>query len=140
MPPQRTTGPSPEQFITLCELIEDSVGDRHPITGRRRAPSLNTAVKATVRYPKNNLTQEVIAELLEVGQPTISRVLTELEVLIADVLDAFVPDPAGEVAGRVAIVDGSLCVLVLGRCARAVLRQGHHNRACSPVCLTSPVA
>ena len=109
MPPQRTTGPSPEQFITLCELIEDSVGDWHPITGRRRALSLNTAVKATVMYPKNNPTQEVIAELLEVSQPTISRVLPELEVIIADVLDEFVPDLAEEVAGRVAIVEGSLC-------------------------------
>ena len=96
---------------------------------------MNTAVKATVRYPKNNLTQEVIAESLEVSQPTISRVLTELEVIIADVVDEFVPDLAEEVAGRVAIVDGSLCVLVLGRGARAVLRQGHHDRACSPVCL-----
>jgi hypothetical protein len=69
---------------------------------------LTKAVKATVMYLKNNLTQEVIGELLDVSRPTISRVLNELAHVIAAVLDGFVPDPATEAAGRVAVVDGSV--------------------------------
>jgi len=89
--------------------VEAEVGHWHPVAGRRRALSLNKAVKATVMYLKNNITQEVIAELLEVSQSTISRLLAELEVVITDVLAEFVPDLAEETAGRVAVVDGSLC-------------------------------
>jgi hypothetical protein len=59
-------------------------------------------------YFKNNITQEVIAELLDVSQPTISRVIAELETVIARVLTAWTPELAEEVAGRVAIVDGTL--------------------------------
>jgi hypothetical protein len=108
LPSQRTTGLTPEQFLTLCELVKDAVGSWHPLVGRRRALPLNKAVKATVMYLKNNLTQEVIGELLDVSQPTISRVLSELENVIAAVLDGFVPDLATEAVGRVAVVDGSL--------------------------------
>lgn len=108
MPSYRTTGLCPEQFALLCDLVADAVGPWQKTTGRRHVLSLNKAVKATVMYLKNNLTQEVIAELLEVSQPTISRVIADLEPIIAEVLDEFVPDLAVAVAGRVAVVDGSL--------------------------------
>ena len=105
---QRTTGLRPEQFIGLCELVENAISPWQKASGRRRALSLTKAVKATVMYLKNNLTQEVLAELLEVSQPTICRVIESLEPIIADVLAEFVPDLAAEIPGRVALVDGSL--------------------------------
>jgi predicted XRE-type DNA-binding protein len=85
------------------------IGEWRKPVGRRRALSLSQALKATVMYLKNNLTEEVIAELLHVSQPTISRVIADLEKVIADALEEFVPDLAREAAGRVTVVDGSLC-------------------------------
>ncbi|MPY81566.1 MAG: transposase, partial [Actinophytocola sp.] len=60
-------------------------------------------------YFKNNITEEVIAELLFVDQSTISRAISDLEEVIADVLDEFVPGLIEEMDGRVGVVDGSLC-------------------------------
>ncbi len=52
--------------------------------------------------------EDVIGELLFVDQSTISRVIAELEGVIADVLAEFVPDLAEEMDGRVGVVDGSV--------------------------------
>jgi hypothetical protein len=105
----RTTGLSPEQFALLCTWVHDAVDQWQKPGGRPRALRLAQAVKATVMYLRHNITQEVIAELLDTSQSTISRVIAELETVIAEVLDDYLPDPATEVAGRVVILDGSLC-------------------------------
>jgi len=47
--------------------------------------------------------------LLFVDQSTISRAINDLEELIAEALDEFVPELPEELAGRVAVVDGALC-------------------------------
>lgn len=60
-------------------------------------------------YFRTNVTEEVIAELLFVDQSTISRAISDLEGILADVLEEFVPDLAEELDGRVGVVDGSLC-------------------------------
>jgi hypothetical protein len=112
LPSDRTTGLSSEQFTDLCGWVAEEIGAWQPASGRRRALSLNKAVKATVMYFKNNLTQEVIAELLDVAQSTISRCIAALEPVIAAVLQDFVPSDAevSAMAGaRVTVVDGSLC-------------------------------
>lgn len=105
---QRTTGLSPGQFVELLELIEEEIEPWNSLVGRPRALSLPKALKATVMYAKNNVTQEVIAELLEVSQPTVSRVIASLETPIAAVLEDWVPDPTQELTGRVVLIDGTL--------------------------------
>ena len=108
MPGQATTGLEPEQF----EELVGRVGQRVAWDcgrGRPRALSLRQAVKAVVMYFRTNVTEELIAELLFTDQATISRVIAELEGVIAEVLAEFVPDPAEETYGRVGVVDGSLC-------------------------------
>ena len=108
MPGQATTGLTPEQFN---ELI-DRVGQRlvwDSGRGRPRELTLRQAVKAVIMYFRINVTQEVIAELLFVDQSTISRVISDLEEIIAEALDEFVPELPEEIEGRVAVVDGSLC-------------------------------
>src|SRR5437879_3324229 len=60
-------------------------------------------------YFKTNVTEELIGELLFVDQSTISRAISDLEGIIAEVLEEFVPDLAEEMDGRVGVVDGSLC-------------------------------
>jgi hypothetical protein len=51
----------------------------------------------------------MIAELLSVDQSTISRAISDLEEIIAEALDEFVPELPEEIEGRVAVADGSLC-------------------------------
>ena len=77
--------------------------------GRPRELTLRQAVKAVVTYFRTNVTQEVIAELLFVDQSTISRAISDLEEIIAEALDEFVPELPEEIQGRVAVVDGALC-------------------------------
>lgn len=84
-------------------------GHWDPAVGAPRSLRLGQAVRITVMYLKNNLTQEVLAELHNVSQPTISRTITELEPLITDVLAEFVPNPRpGDFDDLVTIIDGTL--------------------------------
>lgn len=106
---ERTTGLSAEQFADLARLVLAATGPWDRLVGRPRALGLGKALKAVLMYFKNNLTQEVIAELLEVSQPTISRTVSHLAEVVLRVLEEFVPDPDEATAGRVVVLDGSLC-------------------------------
>jgi hypothetical protein len=65
----------------------------------------------------------VIGELLSMDQYTISRMISDLEEIIAETLDEFVPELPEEIEGRTAVVDGSLCPFwSWADAARAVLR------------------
>jgi DDE superfamily endonuclease len=108
LPANRTTGLSPEQFAELCRRVADEIGPWNTRTGRPRALTMGKAVKATVMYFKNNITQEVVAEALEVSQPTVSRAIAEIEPVIAAVLDDCVPEVPEALTGRVAVLDGTL--------------------------------
>ena len=103
----RTTGLSPEHFTELCRRVSRHIGWGAP-KGRPRALALGAAVKATVMYLRNNLTQEVIAELLGVSQPTVSRAIAEIEPVISAVLAEYVPEVAEASSGRVVVLDGTL--------------------------------
>ena len=108
MPGQATTGLTTEQFDELVTRVGERVVWQSG-RGRPRGLSLRQAVQAVVTYFRTNITEELIGELLFVDQATISRTISDLEGVIADVLEEFVPDVAEETGGRVAVVDGSLC-------------------------------
>lgn len=59
-------------------------------------------------YYRNNVTEEVLAELHGVSQPTISRAINRIEPVIAAVLAPCVPDPQEVPDGLVVLVDGTL--------------------------------
>jgi hypothetical protein len=105
---QRTTGLTNEQFADLCVLVRDELEPWDRGCGRPRALSLGQAVKVTVMYYKNNLTEEVLGELHGVSQPTISRSIHRIEPVIATVLDGYVPHPQEIPDGLVVLVDGTL--------------------------------
>jgi hypothetical protein len=69
---------------------------------------LGQAVKATLMYAKNNVTQEVLAELFDVSQPTVSRRIGQLEPIIGEVLADYVPQPCDVPRDMVVLVDGTL--------------------------------
>jgi DDE superfamily endonuclease/Helix-turn-helix of DDE superfamily endonuclease len=108
LPGQATTGLTAVQFDELVARVGERV-QWHSGKGRPKGLSLRQAVKAVVMYFRTNVTEELIGELLFVDQATISRTISDLEGVIADALEEFVPDLAAEIAGRVAVVDGSLC-------------------------------
>jgi YD repeat-containing protein len=108
LPGQATTGLTAEQF----EELVDRVGQRvvwDSGRGRPRALTLRQAVEVVVMYLRTNVTEKFIAELLFVDQSTISWAISDREELIAEGLDEFVPELPDELAGRVAVVDRSLC-------------------------------
>lgn len=108
MPGQATIGLAPEQFDELVARVGERVTWESG-RGRPRQLRLRQAVKAVVMYFRTNVPEELIAELLLVAQPTISRAISRLEGVIADVLAEFVPDPEDVLRGGTAVVDGSLC-------------------------------
>lgn len=103
----RTTGLDKIRFDALVVMVGERVGWSSP-TGRPRALTLEQAVKATLIYFKNNMTEEIIAELMFVDQSTISRAIADIEVAIADALADWVPDLDEAVRGTATVVDGSL--------------------------------
>jgi len=108
LPGQATTGLTSEQFEELVARVAERV-EWDCGRGRPKGLTLRQAVKAVVMYFRTNITEELIAELLFVDQSTISRVISDLEGVIAEALDEFVPNLAEETNGRVGVVDGSLC-------------------------------
>jgi hypothetical protein len=129
LPGQATTGLTSEQFDELVERVgERIVWDSG--RGRPRELTLYQAVKAVVMYFRTNITQELIAELLFVDQSTISRAISDLEEIIAEALDEFVPELPEEIDGRVAIVDESLCPCwscACPSCTRAIQHYGQQD-------------
>jgi hypothetical protein len=108
LPGQATIGLTPEQFDELVTRVgERIVWDCG--RGRPRELTLRQAVKVVVMYLRTNISEEVIAELLFVDQSTISRAISDLEEIIAEAVEEFVPDLAEELDGRIGVVDGSLC-------------------------------
>lgn len=106
----RTIGMSQVQFRELLRRVEELVTwDKR--VGRPRGLTLAQGLKATLMYFKNNITEEVIAELLFVSQSVISETISTLEGVIVKALKGVEPDlaeAAEGLAGRVAVIDGSL--------------------------------
>ena len=80
-------------------------------SGRPKSLALREAIMVTLLYERQNMTEEVIADVFGVSQGTVSNVITALTPLIAQATAAFrpVPGEARQVAkGRLVLVDGTL--------------------------------
>jgi hypothetical protein len=89
--------------------------------GRPRELTLREALIVANGYMRNNITEEIWAEIFDVDQSTISRHITFLTPLIEQATDEFRPsaDEAAEaVKGAIALVDGTLwpCWSWAGEC------------------------
>jgi len=79
--------------------------------GRRKGCGLYRAVEIACMYLRQNITQEVLGDVWNVSQPTISRIITTVVPRIEEVLREFVPTPKDAlevVKGRVVLVDGTI--------------------------------
>lgn len=107
MQTKATTGLTEEQFEELHQLISQQF-TWHSGKGRPRCLDLREALAATLMYFKANVTEEFVAAQFGTTQPSISRVIAEVEPMIAAVLDDRVPGLCEALRGSCAVVDGSL--------------------------------
>ena len=106
----RTIGMSQVQFGELLRRVQELVTWDKEV-GRPRGLTLAQGLKATLMYFKNNITEEVIAELLFVSQSVISETISTLEGVIVTALkdvELDLAEAADGLAGHVAVIDGSL--------------------------------
>src|ERR1700678_2959978 len=80
-------------------------------SGRPRGLTLHEALIVTCGYKRNNITEEIWAEIFDVDQSTISRYITFLTPLVDQGTAEFRPgaqEAADAIRGAVALVDGTL--------------------------------
>ena len=89
----RTFGLDAGQLDELEARIEDILPDPWDKgTGRPKSLSLREAIMVTLLYKRQNMIEEVIADLFGVSQGTVSEIITEFTPLIAQATEEFRPD------------------------------------------------
>lgn len=81
---QRTTGLTATQFAALLTALTNQLIWGKP-GGRPPALTPAQALKTTLLYHRHNLTEELLAEIFTVSQPTISRTINTIEKALAKV-------------------------------------------------------
>src|SRR5258708_13269112 len=108
----RTFGLNAEQLDELEERIEDILpGPWNKGIGRPKSLSLREAIMVTLLYKRQNMIEEVIADLFGISQGTVSDIITRFTPLIAQATEEFRPDAEEAkqmTRGRLAVVDGTL--------------------------------
>jgi DDE superfamily endonuclease len=102
-----TTGLSKDEIAELCAMILPAATDP---ADKRWPPSLGlfNSVVITLAYMRRNRVQEELAETYGTSQPTVSRAISAITLLIKQVLAPYVPT-ADELDGRCQyLVDGTL--------------------------------
>src|SRR5271154_5449193 len=92
----------------VAELLEEPWDKGY---GRPRELAFREALIVTCGYARNNITEEIWAEIFDVDQSTISRYITFLTPLVDIATDEFRPsaeDAAEATRNAVALVDGTL--------------------------------
>ena len=80
----RTFGLDAEQLDELQELIEELLAEPwDKRIGRPKSLSLREAIIVTLLYTRQNLIEEVIADLFGIAQATVSEIITKFTPLIA---------------------------------------------------------
>lgn len=109
---QRTFGLNAEQLDELEARIEDILPEPWDKgTGRPKSLSLREAIMVTLLYKRQNMIEEVIADVFGISQGAVSNIVTEFTSLIAQATEEFRPDAAEAremTRGRLALVDGAL--------------------------------
>jgi hypothetical protein len=97
-----------ELEVRVTELLEEPWVKG---SGRPRELTLREALIVACGYERNNITEEIWAEIFDVSQSTISRCITFLTPLIDQATDEFRPaaeEAAEATRGSIALVDGTL--------------------------------
>ena len=108
----RMSGLTEEQLDELEDRVDELLAEPwNKETGRPKELILREALIVTCGYARNNITEEVWAEIFDIAQSTISRYITLLTPLVDQATAEFRPvaDEAAEATrGAIALVDGAL--------------------------------
>ncbi len=108
----RMSGLTCEQLDELEERVDELLAEPWDKgTGRPRELTLREALIVSCGYARNNITEEIWAEIFGVHQATISRYITELTPLIDRATAEFRPtaeEAAEATRDAIALVDGTL--------------------------------
>ncbi len=108
----RTFGLDAEQLDELEERIEDILPDSWDKgSGRPKSLSLREAIMVTLLYKRQNIIEEVIADLFGISQTTVSDIIRKFTPLIARATAEFRPgakEAKQMTRGRMVLVDGTL--------------------------------
>ena len=106
------SGLDAEQLGELEEIVSELLEEPWDKgTGRPRELTLRDALIVTCGYARNNITEEIWAEIFDVDQSTISRYITFLTPLIDKATAEFRPsaaEAAEATRSAIALVDGTL--------------------------------
>lgn len=109
---QRTTGLTTPQLQELVARIHEAmIAPWQARIGRRKSCGLYRATQIVCMYLRQNVTQEYLAEVMGVSQPTVSRIVARLVPIAETVLAEFVPtevEASARARGRVCLVDGTI--------------------------------
>lgn len=129
MPHQRTTGLSHQQFATLLTTLTNHLTWGKP-GGRPPSLTLPQGLKATLLYHRHNLTEELLADIFNTSQPTISRVINRVEKALKKILDSAVkPLEQALYAPGSLVIDGTLIPTWNWRSLGKTNFSGKHKRA-----------
>jgi hypothetical protein len=108
----RTSGLTEEQLDELEDRVKELLGEPwNKEIGRPKELTLREALIVASGYARNNIIEEIWAEIFDIAQSTISRYITLLTPLIDQATAEFRPasDEAAEATrGAIALVDGTL--------------------------------
>lgn len=108
----RMSGLNSEQLDELEDRVRELLPEPWDKgTGRPRELTLREALIVTCGYARQNIVEEVWADIMDVDQGTISRYLTWLTPLVAEATQEDRPTPedaAGATRDAIALVDGTL--------------------------------
>lgn len=106
------SGLSEEQLEELQELVAELLEEPWDKgTGRPRELTFHDSLVVTCGYMRHNIVEEVWADIFDVDQSTISRIITFLTPLVERATEEFRPtaEAAAEATGdAIALVDGTL--------------------------------
>ena len=125
---QRTTGLTSTQFATLRTALHQHLPWNQPAT-RPRKLSLTQALKITLIYLRHNLTEELLANIFEVSQPTTSRAIHRIENALEKLPELSVPtlETLKNVPGSL-VIDGTLIPVWNWSSPGRTLFSGKHRR------------
>jgi hypothetical protein len=106
------SGLSSEQLDELEDRVTELLGNPwHSGTGRPRELTLREAIIVSSGYMRQNIIEDVWAEIFDTSQPTISRIIAEITPLIEKATAEFRPaaeQAKAAVRGQTVLVDGFL--------------------------------
>jgi DDE superfamily endonuclease/Helix-turn-helix of DDE superfamily endonuclease len=108
----RMSGLDERQLDELEERVAELLSDPwDKDTGRRRELTFREALVVTCGYLRQHIIEDVWADIFDVDQSTISRLITFLTPLVEQATTEFRPTPeeaAEAITGAIALVDGTL--------------------------------